>query len=212
LVLRATPAGLHLVGGAGGPLGGDELALDITVGSRAYLTVRSAAATLAQPGTDGAPSTLTQCFVVEDDASLDWRPEPLVSVAGSDHVVDTHISLQRSARLWHTDELVLGRSGEGPGRLRTRCRVERVGVPLLAHDLDLGAGAPGEGSAAIVGDARAVITTLAVGVVAPTRSTVVADHDTGARAAWMPLADGAALLMAIGPTLMAARAVSRMFE
>ena len=28
LVLRATPAGLHLVGGAGGPLGGDELALE----------------------------------------------------------------------------------------------------------------------------------------------------------------------------------------
>jgi urease accessory protein len=49
LVLRATPAGLHLVGGAAGPLGGDELALDITVGAGACLVVRSAAATLAQP-------------------------------------------------------------------------------------------------------------------------------------------------------------------
>jgi urease accessory protein len=149
---------------------------------------------------------------VSDDASLDWRPEPLVSVEASDHVVDTHISLHRSARLWHSDEIVLGRSGEEPGRLRIRCRVERDGVPLLAHDVDLGAGAPGSGSAAVVGDARAVITTLAVGVLAPTRSAVVADHDTGARAAWMPLADRAALLMALGPTLVAARAVSRMFE
>jgi urease accessory protein len=210
LVLRATPAGLYLVGGAAGPLGGDDLALDVTVASHASLAVRSAAATLAQPGPRRAPSTTAVCLAVDDHASLDWRPEPLVSVRGSDHRLDTRVTLHRYAQLWLTDEFVLGRSGEEPGRLRVCCRVDREGAPLLAHDLDLGTDAPAGDSAAIVGDARAIISTLVVGAVAPTRAAVARDDRSGARAAWMPLAADAALLLAVGPTLPAARALSTM--
>jgi hypothetical protein len=93
-----------------------------------------------------------------------------------------------------------------------RCRVARDGLPLLAHDLDLGTGAPASGSAAIAGDARALISTLVVGPEAPTQSAVASDADTGARAAWLPLATEAALLLAVGPTLVAARTVSRMLS
>jgi urease accessory protein len=210
LVLRATPPGLYLVGGAAGPLGGDDLALDVTIAAHASLAVRSAAATLAQPGPGRAPSTTVVCLTVDDHASLDWRLEPLVSVTGSDHRLVTRVTLHRRAQLWLTDEFVLGRSGEEPGRLRVRCRVDREGAPLVAHDLDLGSGAPATDSAAIVGDAGAVISTLVVGPVVPTRSAVVRHDDTGARAAWMPLADDAALLLAVGPTLPAARTLSRM--
>jgi urease accessory protein len=210
LVLRSTPAGLFLVGGAAGPLGGDELRLDVVVAPYAVLAVRSAAATLAQPGPVRAWSSTVQHLVVEDGGSLDWRPEPLVSVRGSDHLVETNVTLRSSAQLWLTEELVLGRSGEGPGRLRVRCRVDRDGAPLLAHDLDLGGGAAAWRSAAVVGDARALVSTLVVGPAAPKTSAAITDAETGARAAWLPLADDAALLLALGPTLGAARSISRM--
>ncbi len=58
LVLRRTPAAVYLVGGAAGPLGGDSLALRITVGAGAFLRVRTAAAAIALPGLDGLESVL----------------------------------------------------------------------------------------------------------------------------------------------------------
>ena len=207
LVLRSTPDALYLVGGAAGPLGGDDLALDLVVGCGACLAVRSAAATLAQPGSGSAPSRATLRFEVGDASTLDWHPEPLVSVRGSDHLVDTTVSLSRGARLNLIDELVLGRAGEAPGRIRVHCRVARDGTILLAHDLDLGPGSPGWDGAAVMGGARALISTLRVGPDAPTTASVIAED--GARAAWMPLAPEAALLLAIGPNLLATRRLAR---
>ena len=210
LVLRATPDSLFLVGGAAGPLGGDHLTMDVAVAPYASLTVRSAAATLAQPGPCRTSSRTALRFRVGDHASLQWRPEPLVSVRGSDHHIETVVALSARAQLCLVDELVLGRCGESPGRLRVRCRVERAGLPLLAHDLDLGPGAPSWDRASSIGDARAVISTLVVGPAAAAASSVVSDPACGSRAAWLPLAPGAALLLAIGPTLMAARNISKM--
>ena len=209
LVVRSTADALYLVGGAGGPLGGDELTLAIAVGDRACLAVRSAAATLAQPGPRSEPSRMTMHFTVGCGAALDWQPEPLVSVRGSDHLLDTNVSLSRSARLRLVDELVLGRVGEAPGRIRVRCRVTRDGASLLAHDLDLGAGSPGWDSAAMMGDARAFVSVLVVGPDAPTTACVVAAAAEGSRAAWLPLAPDAALLIALAPTLLAARRLAR---
>ena len=205
LVLRSTPDALYLVGGAAGPLGGDELALDVVVECGACLAVRSAAATLAQPGPGSAPSRATYRFEIGVGGSLDWRPEPLVSVRGSDHLIETTVTLSRSACLNLVDELVLGRADEAPGRIRVCCRVTREGAILLAHDLDLGPGSPGWDSAAVMGGARALISTLRVGPDAPTTASVIVNADDGTRAAWMPLARDAALLLAIGPTLLATR-------
>jgi urease accessory protein len=58
LVLRRTPEAVYLVGGAAGPIGGDSLALHITVGAGAFLRVRTAAAAIALPGPDGLESVL----------------------------------------------------------------------------------------------------------------------------------------------------------
>ncbi|MEO8695963.1 MAG: urease accessory protein UreD [Acidimicrobiales bacterium] len=210
--MRCTPDALYLVGGAAGPLGGDDLTLDIAVGDGACLAVRSAAATLVQPGPDSTPSRTTMHFTVGDGGALDWRPEPLVSVRGSDHLVDTTVSLSGSARLDLVDEIVLGRAGESSGRLRVRCRVTRDGALLLAHDLDLGPGAPGWDGAAVMGGARALISLLRVGPDAPATPSVTTNAEDGSRAAWMPLAPEAALLVALGPTLLATRrAAARAF-
>ncbi len=203
--MRCTPDALYLVGGAAGPLGGDDLTLDLAVGDGACLAVRSAAATLAQPGPGCAPSRTTMRFTVADGATLDWHPEPLVSVRGSDHLIDTTVTLAASAQLHLVDEIVLGRAGEASGRIRVRCRVTRDGAIVLAHDLDLGPGSPGWDSAAVMGGARALISTLRGGPDAPTTPSVTTNPDDGSRAAWMPLAPNAAFLLAVGPTLLAAR-------
>ena len=58
LVLRRTPSAVYLVGGAAGPIGGDELSLWIAVGPGAFLRMRTAAASIALPGLDGAESVL----------------------------------------------------------------------------------------------------------------------------------------------------------
>src|SRR5277367_6773360 len=58
LVLRRTPDAVYLVGGAAGPIGGDELGLRISVGAGAFLRVRTAAASIALPGPDGRESAL----------------------------------------------------------------------------------------------------------------------------------------------------------
>jgi urease accessory protein len=152
---------------------------------------------------------MTTRFGIGDGAALDWQPEPLVSVRGSDHLIDTTVSLSSSARLRLVDELVLGRTGEAPGRIRLRCRVTRDGVAVLAHDLDVGCGSPGWDSAAVMGNARAFISVLHIGPDAPTTATLLSNPEEGSRAAWMPLAPDAALLLALAPTLLAARRTAR---
>ena len=204
LVLRATPNALYLVGGAAGPLGGDDLALDVAVGCGACLSVRSAAATLAQPGACASSSRSAMHLDIGDGAAVDWHLEPLVSVVGSDHLVDTTVTLARSSRLRLVDEMVLGRAGEASGRIRVRCRVVREGAHVLAHDLDLGPGSPGWDGAAVMGGARALISALLVGPDAPPTASVANARD-GSRAAWMPFAPEAALLLAVGPSLLSAR-------
>ena len=47
------PVTVHLVGGAAGPLGGDDLHLAVRVGPGARLRLRSVAATVALPGRGG---------------------------------------------------------------------------------------------------------------------------------------------------------------
>jgi urease accessory protein len=206
LLLRETPDALYLVGGAAGPLGGDELDLAVDVRCGATLRVCSAAATLAQPGPRGDASTTRTRLSVGDGGALTWEPEPLVSVRGSHHHIDTEVRMCGQSRLTLVEELVLGRWDEPSGRVTTRLRVERDGAPLLAHDLDVGGDAVGWASAAVLGPGiRAVRTMLCVG---PLSGEPQVHHDGGVRAASFPLAPDATLLVALAPTIPAARAAT----
>ena len=62
---------LLLVNGAAGPLGGDQLSFRLEVGPGAHVIVRSVAATMAQPGPSGEPSSLDIELVVGREAMLD---------------------------------------------------------------------------------------------------------------------------------------------
>ncbi len=203
LTVRATPAGeaacVHLVGSAAGPLGGDELAIGVEVGPGAELTVRSAAASLAQPGPAGAPSSLIVVVRVGAGGCLRWCPEPLVAVRGCDHRTSATVDLASDARLEWREELVAGRHGEDPGRVRARLQVDRGGRPL--HRGELAIGQPGWDGPAGTDGARAVGSLLAVGGSRPEPI-----RPPGVRAAALQLAEDATLTLALADRPGALRA------
>ena len=202
LVLRATADALYLVGGAGGPLGGDDLALEIEVGTGAALTVRTAAAAVALPG-DG-PSNVVVHATVASGGALRWLPEPVVAAKGCVHHMRAFLDLERSAEVEWREELVLGRHGETSGSVVTVTNADLESAPLLRHELALGPCFPASSGPAITAAARAVGSVLLVGPGLPNSSAVL-----GASAAVLPLANGGVQVLAVAD---GARALRRLLE
>lgn len=203
LLLRATTGGLHLVGGAAGPVGGDDLRLDVDVGVGATVAVRSAAATVALPGPAGAQSRTVVTATVREGATLHWLPEPGVAAAGCRHLVEARIALAPGGRLVWREEVVLGRHGEGPGSWTSVLAADVAGSPVLRTRLDLGPGAPAWDGPAVAGGAGAVGSLLVVDPAwahAPPPAAALAPT-----AAVMPLHGPAALVSALAPDALALR-------
>lgn len=135
-------AEVHLVGGAAGPIGGDELFLDIDVGPGASLVLRTVAATVALPGPHGRPSSTTIRACVAAGGRLVVRPEPVVAAAGCDHRVLSTVELDAGAQLVWWEELICGRYGEACGDLTMELAVRRSGQPVYRQDLAIGGRAP----------------------------------------------------------------------
>lgn len=163
LVLRATPEALYLVGGAAGPLGGDDLLLQIEVCPGARLTIRSVAASIALPDRSGAASRLAIEAEVGAGAFLDWAPEPLIAGKGCRHRTEAHVQAHSDARLIWREEYVLGRHGEDCGNLATRIDFEMGAAPMLRNELGVGPDSPGWDGPAVVGQAKALGSLLIAG-------------------------------------------------
>lgn len=158
IVLRQTgPNQVHLVHAAGGPLGGDELGLDVHLDAHACLQVRSAGATVVQPSHTAAPAQWTVITDLADGAVLGWRPEPTVICDGAELRSGMTVALHGGARAVVHELVVLGRTGQRGGRFHGELTVECDGVPLLAHTLLLDGADPvltgpaGTGGARVVG-------------------------------------------------------------
>jgi urease accessory protein len=215
---------VHLVGGAAGPLRGDELRVEVTVGAAAHLTVRSVAAQLALPGRAHLPpSRLAVQARVE--GTLLWSPEPLIAAAGCAHETRTLVEVAEGGELLWREELVCGRHAEPTGSARLATTIRHAGRTIYRHDLAVG---PDEHSPAVLGDFRALGTLVAVQgpsrafsdtarhATTPPRETFAAtDRAPGLpetpaateRAAVMPLAGGGVLATAVGADIRAVRAV-----
>jgi urease accessory protein len=202
LLLRRTgPGTVHLVGGAAGPLRGDDLRLEIEVEAGAELTVRSVAAQIALPGRDALPpSRLEIHAVVGPGATLRWLPEPLIAAAGCDHHTITRVEVADGGRLLWRDDLVFGRHGEPSGSLRINSFFRYAGKTVYRHDLAVGRGAPGWAAPAVLDEAQAFGTLLALPEVAerPPRSP---------HAAAMPLAGPGMVITALGADIRGVKAV-----
>jgi urease accessory protein len=163
LVLRRTPSAVYLVGGLAGPIGGDELSLWIAVGSGAFLRLRTAAASVALPGPDGAESVLRVSVSVAAGGRLEYLPEPVVVSEGARHATLLSVTLAAGASLMLRDELLLGRHGEAGGAARTVLRVDYEGRPLLRHSVEVSGSDPVALGPAVLSCHRAVGSLLLAG-------------------------------------------------
>jgi urease accessory protein len=219
LVLRRTPDAVYVVGGAAGPIGGDELSLRISVGAGAFLRVRTAAASIALPGPDGLESVLRISVSVGAGGRLEYLPEPVVVAAGARHATIVGVSLDEGASLLLRDEVLLGRHGEDGGAARSVLRVDYAGRPLLRQSLEVsGAKAGADADAASLGPAvlagyRAAGTLLHVSATLdthPASSSVLTDMTvtssvtgtTGPTGTTTGRAGGAAVLPLAGPGVL----------
>ncbi|MEU1469008.1 urease accessory protein UreD [Streptomyces sp. NPDC005761] len=157
--VRPGAARVTVVGAMSAPLGGDRLAIEARAGQETRLTVDSAAATVALPGTGpgAAPARYDITLRVEEGAELNWLPEQLISAHGSELRLTTTAELAPTARLMLREEQILGRHGEITGTLLSRLTVRRAGRPLLDQQMGYGPGAPGGWDGpAVLGGHRAV--------------------------------------------------------
>jgi urease accessory protein len=182
-------AEVYLVGGAAGPLGGDELRVEVHVGPWAALVVRTVAASVILPGS-GPSHTLIQATVA-DGGRLDWLPEPIVAARGCDHHAESQVELGAKARLRWREELVCGRHDEECGDLVLSTAISQSGCPLYRQDLAVGPRTPGWDGPAGLGNARTCGTVVILG---PDVSLAAATVEGGAR---MPLAVGGVVASAV---------------
>jgi len=148
---------IHLVQAAGGPLGGDDLALDVHLDAGCAVHLRSAAATVVQAGRCAGAALWAVTASVAQDAFFDWQPEPTIVCDGAELHSRISVSLQRGARAVLREVVVLGRAGQRGGRFTGELAVDLDGAPLLAHTLLLDgadpalAGPAGTGGAGVIG-------------------------------------------------------------
>ena len=164
---------LAMVNGAAGPLGGDRLCFRLEVREGARVSVRSVAAAMAQPGPRGEPSHLAVELVVGAAATLDWRPQPTVSVIGSDHRTTMRLESTGSSIVTMREEVSLGRHEEPPGRFTLRERVVIDDLAVLDHETTFATGAlMGPGGQ---GAQRCMSTEVIIGSCLPDPTAVVTD-------------------------------------
>lgn len=198
IVLRQTgPHRAHLVGAAGGPLGGDDLALDVRLGAGATLELRSAAATVVQAGGHPAAARWTVAASLAAGAELDWRPEPTVVCDGAELRSRMTVDVQRGAQATLREVVVLGRASQHGGRYHGELAVDFDGAPLLHHTLLLDGADPalvgpaGTGGAHVVG----MLAVVGEGVERPAPGS---GEELGLRWACSPLDGPGWVLLALG--------------
>jgi urease accessory protein len=115
------------------------LTLEVRAGARA--TLRAAGASVAQGG--GGERTLAIRAELGPGADLIAEPGTLVACAGSRIEVRVEVALGAGAAVDWRELIVLGRTGEPPGRVALRWDVTRGGKPVLRQFADLSPGLRG---------------------------------------------------------------------
>ena len=162
-VLAATDTGarIALVATRALLLGGDHVVVDIDVGPGAWLRIDENAGTVAYDA-GGVTSSWIVHARVSAGGALSWFGQPFVVADRAAVSRELIVDLAPGGTAVVRDTLVLGRSGERGGALRTRTRVRHDDTALHAEDLDLvneaDRGAPG-----LVGTFRVLDTLAAYG-------------------------------------------------
>lgn len=154
---RLGPGRLALVPDQAVLLAGDHVTVTVRVAAGTALEVVEPGGTVAY-AMRGEQARWDVTVEVEAGGTLHWYGEPFVVAEGADVHRALRVDVGTGARVALRETLVLGRSGEGPGRLRTRTDVHRDGVPVLVEELD---------SAVGLGEHRVLDQVLHLGTPAP---------------------------------------------
>lgn len=146
-------------------LGGDNVELDVVVGPGATLELFDVAGTVAYDGRGRCARWGVHVRVAEG-GRLRWSGAPFVVGDGADVTRTLVLELAAGAQALLRETLVLGRTGQTGGRVRSRTEVTRSGRPLLVEDLDLDP-AQHRRLPGMLGPARVVDSVLALGVPQP---------------------------------------------
>ena len=191
----AGTVGLCLVGSAAGPLAGDDLRLSVQVAAGARAQLVAAAASLAQGGT----SRMGTDVRIGAGARLEADPGALIVSAGACVHLELSLALEPTAALTWREVLVLGRTGEPPGRATLRWDVSCGDTALLRQRVDLAdpglAAWPG-----MTAGCRVLLSELRIGPDVDARTVV---H--GETAVTHRLADGATLTTVLAHSAAAAQ-------
>lgn len=183
-----------LTAGAAGPVGGDQLDLTVEVGTGSSLVLSEISPTLLLPGPHGERSVTRVRIRVAAGGTLIWLPEPMIAVRGCIHLNDVAVHLEQGSRFLMREEVLLGRHGEISGQVTQRVSVRLGGRPLYRQDLQIGT--RDAGSPSVLGDHRAVGSTVVVDPSWAERPPEL--HRLDGDAAVLPLEGPAALITALG--------------
>lgn len=136
------PDTVHLISTAAIPLGGDRIDIRVIVEDGARLRVRSAAATVALPGTE--TDTSHAHWEIDVTGELDLDLQPTVVAAAARHVSTVNLRLHEDGRVRLRERVQIGRCNEGQGFWSGSIRADRHSRPMLRHRLELGAGSPAD--------------------------------------------------------------------
>ena len=114
-------------------LGGDVVELEVRVGAQARLDLFDVAGTVAYHGR-GEPSRWHVRVELAAGAVLTYAGEPFVVGDGADVTRTLELDLAPGASVALRDTVVLGRSGQRGGRLRSVTTVRVGGRPVLLED------------------------------------------------------------------------------
>ena len=129
---------VHLVSAAATPLGGDTIRVRIVVEPGARLRVRSAAATMAMPGTVSMESRSS--WDLEVHGELDLDPQPTIVAGSARHLTSTRLTVGEQGSLRLRERIQVGRTGERQGFWSGTVHADRASGPLLRHRIELGTG------------------------------------------------------------------------
>ena len=125
------------VGSAAGPLSGDEVTLDLTVGDDARAELVASGSSIAQGLAGRPPSRLNAVVTVGSRASLCAEPPALIVCAGSAVQVRVAVELAADATIRWRELIVLGRSGEAGGSVALSWSVRRAGAAVFTQSVEL---------------------------------------------------------------------------
>jgi urease accessory protein len=129
---------VHLVSAAATPLGGDTIQVRVVVEPGAVLRLRSAAATMAMPGTVTMESRAS--WDLEVEGQLDLDPQPTIVAGAARHLTSIRLTVGGRGSVRLRERVQIGRSGERQGFWSGSVHADVDGTPLLRHRVELGAG------------------------------------------------------------------------